>query len=214
MAILFSDWLRHFRLLRNCWSEYNEISQGARSQRPLPSLCFPGWFEYQGGCPGLLLAETLSTSSPQLLIRIQRNFQCLLPSLCFSGWSENQDWRLGLWLAETFLTSSMQLLIKIQWNFLGSKISTSSTKFVFLRLIGKPRLPPLTSWDIFYFFSTTAEQNSMKLYREQDLCVVYQVCVFQADQNTMITNLWYIFNFSATTEQNLRKLHRLQHLNV
>ena len=40
MAALASDWLRHFRLLWNRWTEFNETWQEARSQRPLPSLCF------------------------------------------------------------------------------------------------------------------------------------------------------------------------------
>ena len=41
MAALASDWLRHFRLLLwNRWMEFNETWQEARSQRPLPSLCF------------------------------------------------------------------------------------------------------------------------------------------------------------------------------
>ena len=43
MATLASDWLRHFRLLLwNRWTEFNETWQEARSQRPLPSLCFSG----------------------------------------------------------------------------------------------------------------------------------------------------------------------------
>ena len=43
MAALASDWLRHFRLLLwNCWTEFKETWQEARSQRPLPSLCFSG----------------------------------------------------------------------------------------------------------------------------------------------------------------------------
>ena len=38
-----SDWLRHFRLLLwNRWTEFNEAWQEARSQCPLPSLCFSG----------------------------------------------------------------------------------------------------------------------------------------------------------------------------
>ena len=41
MAALASDPLRHFRLLLwNRWTEFNETWQEARSQRPLPSLCF------------------------------------------------------------------------------------------------------------------------------------------------------------------------------
>ena len=58
MAALASDWLRHFRLLLwNRWTEFNETWQEARSQHPLPSLCFSGRSEKQDGRPGLWLAE-------------------------------------------------------------------------------------------------------------------------------------------------------------
>ena len=142
MAALASDWLRHFRLLLwNRWTEFNETWQDARSQRPLPSLCF-------------------------------------------SGRSEKQDGRPGLCLAETFSTSPHKTLKGIQWNLTGSKISTSSTKFVFFVPIGKSRWPSwsLIGWDIFNFSSETAERNSTKLDRKQDLNVLYQVCVFRADR--------------------------------
>ena len=107
-----------------------------------------------------------------------------LPSLCFSGRSEKQNGRPGLWLAETFSTSPLELLNGIQRNLLGSKISTSSTKFVFFGLIGKTRWPPwpLIGWDIFDFSSETAEWNSTKLDRKQDLNVLYKVCDFRADR--------------------------------
>ena len=127
MASLVSDWLRHFRLLLwNCWMEFNETWQEARSQRPLLSLCF-------------------------------------------LGRSEKQDGRLGLWFAETFSTSPLKLLNRIQQNLTGSKISTSSTKFVFFGPIRKTRWPPwpLIGWDIFDFSSETAEWNSTKLDRKQ-----------------------------------------------
>ena len=149
MAALASDWLRHFRLLLwNCWKEINEIWQEARSQRPLPSLCF-------------------------------------------SGRSEKQDGRPVLWLAETFSTSPLKPLNGIQRNLTGSKISTSSTKFVFFGPIGKTRWPPwpLICWD----FSTSPlkplngiQQN---FDRKQDLNVLYQVCVFQADQKNKMAAL-------------------------
>ena len=56
----------------------------------------------------------------------------------------------------------------------------------FFRPIRKTNLPPwpLIGWDIFDFSSETAKWNSTKLYRKQDLNVLYQVCVFQADQST------------------------------
>ena len=142
MAALAFYWLRHFRLrLWNRWTEFNETWQEARSQRPLPSLCF-------------------------------------------SSRSEKQDGRPGLWLAETFSTSPLKLLNGIQRNLTGSKISTSSTKFVFFGPIGKTRWPPwpLIGWDIFDFSSETAERNSTKLDRKQDLNALYQVCVFRADR--------------------------------
>ena len=287
MAALASDWLRHFRLLLwNRSTEFNETRQEARSQCPLPSLCFSGRSEKQDGRPGLWLAETFSTSSLKPLNGIQwnltgskismsstkfvffgpigktrwppwsligwdifdffsetaewnstkldrkqdlnvlyqvcvfradrknkmaalasdwlRHFRLLLwnrwtefnetwqearserplPSLWFLGRSEKQDGRHGLWLAETFSTSSLKPLNGIQWNLTGSKISMSSTKFVFFGPIGKTRWPPwpLIGWDIFDFFSETAERNSTKLDRKQDLNVLYQVCDFWADR--------------------------------
>ena len=130
--------LSHFWLLLwNHWTEFNETWQKARSQRPLPSLCF-------------------------------------------SSRSEKQDGRPGLWLAETFSTSSLKRLFRIQRNLTRSKISTPSTNFVFFGPIGKTRWPPwpIIGWDIFDFSTETAERNSKKLDRKQDLNALYQVCVF------------------------------------
>ena len=113
-----------------------------------------------------------------------------LPSLCFSGRSEKQDGRPGLWLAETFSTSPLKPLNGIQRNLTGSKISTSSIKFVFFGPIGKTRWPPwpLIGWDIFDF-SETAERNSTKLDRKQDLNILYQVCVFRANRKNKMAAL-------------------------
>ena len=169
----------HFRLLLwNRWTEFNQTWQKARSQRPLPSLCF-------------------------------------------SGRLEKQDGRPGLWLAETFSTSPLKPLNGIQRNLTGSKILTSSTKFVFFGLIRKKRWPPwpLIGWDIFDFFSETAERNSTKLDRKQDLNVLYQVCVFPANRKKRWPPWpligWDIFDFySETAERNSTKLDRKQDLNV
>ena len=72
----------------------------------------------------------------------------------------------------------------------GSKISTSSTKFVVFGPIGKTRWPPwpLIDWDIFDFFSMTANWYSSKLERKQDLNILDQGCVLRADwKNKMAT---------------------------
>ena len=126
--------------------------------------------------------------------------QRLLPSLCFSGQLEKQDGWLGLWLAETFLASPLKLLNRIQLNLTVSKIWTSSTKIVSFRTSGKTRWPPwpLIGWDILDFCSKTADWNSTKLDRKQDLNVLYHVCVFQADRKNKMAatasdwlrNLW------------------------
>ena len=162
MAALASDLLRRFRLfLWNRWTEFNETWQEARSQRPLPSLCFSGRSEKQDGRPGLWLAETFSPLLWNYWTELNETWQearsqRLLQSLCFSGRSEKQDGRPGLWLAETFLASSLKQLNGIERNLTGSKISTSSTKFVFFGPIGKTRWPPwpLICWHIYDFFST------------------------------------------------------------
>ena len=88
------------------------------------------------------------------------------------------------WLAETCSTSPLKHLNEIQRNLTGSKISTSSFKFVFFWTIGKTRWPSwsLIRWDIFDFSSESAERNLTKLDRQQDLNVLYQVCVFLTDQ--------------------------------
>ena len=149
-----------------------------------------------------------------------------LPSLCFSGRSEKQDGRPGLWLAETFSTSSLKPLNRIQWNVTESKISTSSTKFVFFGPIGKTRWRPwpLIGWDIFDFLSETAELNSTKHDRNQHLNVLYQVYVFQTDRKNKMTaltsdwlrhfrlllwNRWTKFNETRQEARSQRVLPRL-----
>ena len=227
MAALASDWLIHFRLhLWNRWTEFNDTWQEARSQYPLPSLCFSCQSQKKDGRPGLWFAETFLTSPLIHWTEFNKTWQEArsqrpLPSSCFSGRSEKQDGRPGLWLVETFSTSPLKPLNKIQRNLTGSKISTSSTKFVFFGPIGKTRWPSwsLTGWDIFDFSSETAEWNSTKLDRKQDLNVLYQVCVFGPIGKTRWPPWprigWDIFDFSSeTAKRNSTKLDRKQDLNI
>ena len=92
---------------------------------------------------------------------------------------------------------------------------------MFFGPIGKTRWPPwpLIGWDIFDFSSETAERNSTKLDRKQDLNVLYQVCVFGPIGKTRWPPWpligWDIFDFSSeTAERNSTKLDRKQDLNV
>ena len=99
---------------------------------------------------------------------------------------------------------------------------------MFFGLIGKIRWRPwpLIGWDIFDFFSETAERNSTKLDKKQDLNVLYQVYLFLTYQkNKMATlasdwlrhfrlllwNPWMDFN---ATWQEARSHHPLPSLSV
>ena len=116
-----------------------------------------------------------------------------LPSLCLSGQSGKYKMAVqsGLWLAETFSISPLKPLNGIQRKLTGCKISMSSTKFVFFGPMGKTRLPawPLIGWDIFDFSSETAEWNSTRPNRKQDHNILYQVCVFRANQKNKMAAL-------------------------
>ena len=92
--------------------------------------------------------------------------------------------------------------------------------FLFFGPIGQTgwRPWPLIGWDIFDFSSETAEWNSMKLNRKQDLKVLFQVCVFGPIRKIKWLPWpligWDIFDFSSkTAEQNSTKLARKQDLN-
>ena len=141
----------------------------------------------------------------------------------FFGPIEKTKWPLWPLIGwDIFSTSPLKLLNGIQGILTGSKISTPSTKFVFFGPIRKTRwLPwPLIGLDIFDFCSESAEPNSMKLDREQDLNALYQVCVFRANRKNKMAALasdWlrYFFDFSSeTAEWNSRNLDRKQDLNA
>ena len=199
-----SDWLTYFGLLLwNCWTEFKETWKEVRSQHPLLSLCF-FWDNRKN--------KMAAPASDWL-----RYFGLLLwPPLPLIGW----------YILD--FSSDLKPLNGIQPNLTGSKISMSFTKFVFWDQLekqdGRPGL--WFCWDIFDFSSETAERNSMKLYRKQDLNVLYQVCVFWANRkNKMAAPAsdwlrhfglllwpplpligWYILDFSS----DLKPLNEIQ----
>ena len=164
MATLAFDWLRHFRLLLwNRWTEFNETWQEASSQRPLPSLCFSGRSVNKNVRIGRFLKEVAHCTQVH-------DMWPFGPLVYFSS--------------ETAERNSTKLT--------GSKISTSSTKFVFFGRIGKTRWPPglllaETFWTSPLKPLNGIQQNSAN--RKLDLNVLYQVCVFQADQKNKMATL-------------------------
>ena len=197
MAALTSDWLRHFRLLLwNRWTEFNETWQEARSQLPLPSLCFLRRSEKQDGSPDLWLAETFSTSPLKPLNGIQRNLtgsKISTPSTKFVffgpiGKTRWPPWPLIGWDIFDFSSETAERnLTKLDRK---QDLNALYQSCVF-RADLKIRWPPwpLIGWDIFDFFSETTERNSTKLDRKQDLNTLYQVCVFRADRKNKMAAL-------------------------
>ena len=181
-AALASDWLKHFRLL--LWTEFNETWQGAIFQRLLPSLCFSGRSEKQDGRSGLWLTETFSSSETaerNSTTHDRKQDLNILYQVCVFVAIRKIRWPPRP-LIRWDISISLKLLNGIQRNLIGSKISTSSTKFVFFGPIGKARWPPrcLIGWYIFDFSSDNAERNSAKRDKKQvlDLNVLYPVRVF------------------------------------
>ena len=129
-----------------------------------------------------------------------------------------------LWNALSVVTiffkfSTFHLLNGIWGNLIGSKIPTSSTKFVFLCWLENKYGRSVSDWlRHFQLSSETNERNLRKLERKQELNVIYQVCVFWADLKSMMTPAsdfrLFRHHFSDTTERNLKKLDRKQDINV
>ena len=197
MTALASDWLRHFRLLLwNRWMEYNETWQEARSQRPLPILCFSGRSEKQDGRPGLWLVETFSTSPLKPLNGIWQN----LTGRKISTSSTNFVffWPIGKIRWPPWLLIGRDIF-DVSSETAGGNLMKHDRKQDFNVLyqvcvfgtIGKTRWPPwpLIGWDFFDFSPETAERPAMKLDRKKDLNLLYQVCVFWADRKNKMTAL-------------------------
>ena len=155
MAALASDWLRHFWLLFwNFWTEFNDIWQEARHQRPLPSLCFSGRSEKTRWPPWPLIGwyifdlcpETAERNSMKI-DRKQDLSQLPLPILCFRPDRINKLAARPLFGWDIFDCSPETA----EWNstklgLLGIKISTSSTNFVFFGPIGKNKTALASDW--------------------------------------------------------------------
>ena len=116
--------------------------------------------------------------------------QSSLPSLCFWADRENKmaapasdllwHFRLLLWNRWTEFNES--------WQETRSQSPLPSVCFRADRE-NKMAARPLICWDIFDFSSETTERNSTKLDRKQDINVLYQICVFRANQTNKMTAL-------------------------
>ena len=112
ITTLASDWLRHFQLLlSNNITELNQTLQEARTQHPLPSLCFRvdqktkmAALAYDWVRHFLLLLCNHWTEFNETLQEARSLSP--LPSFCFSVWSKTKnDGGVCLWLVETVFTS-------------------------------------------------------------------------------------------------------------
>ena len=190
MAALASDWLRHFRLLLwNCERNTTKLDR-KQDLNALNQVCV---FQVARKNKMAALAYDLLRHFQLFLwnrwIEFNKTWQearsqCPLPGLRFSGWSEKQDSRPVLWLAETFLTSPMNHRTKFNetWQKASSQRPLPSLCFSgwSKKQYGGPGLWLAETY--FDFSPETAERNSAKLDRKQDLNVLYQVCVFWAEK--------------------------------
>ena len=162
--------------------------------------------------PGLWLAETFSTSH----LKLPKGMQWTLTGIkilksstkfVFFGPTGKQDGRPVLLLAETFSTYSLKPLNGIQRNLTESNISISSAKFLFFGTIGKNKMAALAS-DFFNFSSKTAERNSTKLDRNQDLNVRYLILVFRTDRKICHRGFWLADTIWTSPLKPLKRIQR------
>ena len=227
--------LSNFRLLLwNRWTEFNETWQEARSQHPLPSLCFSGRSAKIRWSPWPLIGWDIFDFSSETAERNSTNLtgsKISTSSTKFVFFGPIRKTRWPPWpligwdifdfFSETAEQNSTKLDRKQDFNFLyrvcafranqknkmAALASDWLTHFGLLlwnRWVqfnktwqeGRYQCPlpnlcfsgrlkktrwlswPLIGWDIFDFSFETAEQNSTKLDRKQDLNVLYQVWFF------------------------------------
>ena len=159
---------------------------GSKISCPLRSLYFLGRSEKTKWPPCPLIgwdifdfsSETVEQNSTKLYRKQHLN---VLYQICFFFRTDRKNKMAAL---ASDLLRHFRLLLWNRWtesNEIDRKmISISSTNFVFIWPIGKTRLSPwpLIGWDIFDFSSETAERNSTKPKRKQDLNLLYQVYGF------------------------------------
>ena len=127
-------------------------------------------------------------------------------------------WPIGKtrWLPSDWLrhfTFPLKPLNRIQRNWTGSRFSTSPTKFVFFGPIEKKNEMAALASDWlrhFDFSSETAERNSMKLDRKQDLNILYPfVFMCRSEKKTRWQpDLWLAETFSTSPLKPLNGIQR------
>ena len=145
MAASASDWLRQFLLLLwNCWTELNETWLNARSQCPLPrhKCVFFGPIGKSRWPPWPLIGWDIfhfssETAEQNLRKPVRKQDLNVLYQVCVY----QTDWKIKMTSMDSDWLRHFPLLLWNCWtefnaNLIGSKISTSSAKFVFLGPIG------------------------------------------------------------------------------
>ena len=172
----------------------NEIWQEGRSaQCPVPNLCFPmfsGRSENQDGCPGLCMDEALWV----ILCNYWTEFDGTLQE-AIAQWPLTFCFRLIKCNKPPFVTDpSTKIMVHSRFIVLRCTIVLVSAPEPKAQMhycdhaLSVVRRPSLT-FHIFDFFSETAERNSTKLRKKQDLNVLYQDCVFRTDRKNKMAAL-------------------------
>ena len=95
--------------------------------------------------------------------------------------------------------------VRLSWSLIGWDIfdfSSETAARYSMKLDRQQDLNLNVLFQVCVFFSSEiAEQDSMKVDRKQDINILYQVCVYQADQKNKMAARpligWDIFDFSS-----------------